>query len=97
MLAVDVERNAYGRQVHSTVATIDSLPPLGAGGSMEGVFIRAPRITRVGDGVDVLGRWRDDPVVVRQGRIVGATFHPELTPDSRVHEFFLRIAEERNV
>lgn len=97
VLAVDVERNAYGRQIHSTVAQIDIAPPLGGGGSMEGVFIRAPRITRVGEGVEVLGRWRDDPVVVRQGRIVGATFHPELTTDRRVHELFLRIAEERNV
>jgi 5'-phosphate synthase pdxT subunit len=64
---------------------------------MEGVFIRAPRITRVGDGVEVLGTWREDPVVVRQGRILGATFHPELTADHRVHELFLRIAEDENV
>lgn len=96
-LSVEVMRNAYGRQVHSTVASVSIVPPLGTAGTMEGVFIRAPRIIGTGDEVEVLGRWREDPVVVRQGRILGATFHPELTNDHRVHELFLRMAEDHNV
>jgi 5'-phosphate synthase pdxT subunit len=59
---------------------------------MEGVFIRAPRIVRVDSGVAVLGRWRDDPVLIRQDRILGATFHPELTTDRRIHKMFMTLA-----
>jgi 5'-phosphate synthase pdxT subunit len=84
-LDLDVERNAYGRQVFSTVAEVDVGPELGGPPVMEGVFIRAPRITRVGEGVVVLGRRGSDPVLVRQGAVVAATFHPELTDDRRVH------------
>jgi 5'-phosphate synthase pdxT subunit len=58
---------------------------------MEGVFIRAPRITRVGDTVEVLGRRGPDPVLVRQGHVLAATFHPELTSDVRVHTLFCAI------
>jgi 5'-phosphate synthase pdxT subunit len=95
-LAVDVVRNAYGRQVHSSVEKIEVAPILGSPDTMEAVFIRAPRIVGVRAGADVLGRWRRDPVLVRQGRVVGATFHPELTRDLRVHELFLRIGEGRD-
>jgi 5'-phosphate synthase pdxT subunit len=63
---------------------------------MEAVFIRAPRIAAVGAGVDVLASWHDDPVMVRQGNILGVTFHPELTGDRRVHELFLRLGEDRD-
>lgn len=94
LLGVAVERNAYGRQVHSTIEHVELAPTLGAPASMEGVFIRAPRVVQVGPDVTILGRLRDDPVLVRQGRIIGATFHPELTTDQRVHEMFLKIAEE---
>ncbi len=76
-LDVDVARNAYGRQRHSGEAIADDGTPL--------VLIRAPRITRVGSNVEVLARLGDDPVLVRQGALVGATFHPELTDDLRVH------------
>ena len=93
VLSVGVLRNAYGRQVHSTIDRIDLDPVLGEPPSMEGVFIRAPQITRVDAGVEVLGRWRDDAVLVRQGNIVGATFHPELTDDRRIHELFRRMGE----
>ena len=96
VLAVDVERNAYGRQVFSTIAEIDLAPELGDPSRMEGIFIRAPRITRREASVEVLGRWGDDEVLVRQGRILAATFHPELTDDRRVHELFLQIGEEAN-
>jgi 5'-phosphate synthase pdxT subunit len=61
---------------------------------MQGVFIRAPRIVRLGKDVEVLGRWRGDPVLVRQGRVLGATFHPELASDRRAHELFLLMGEE---
>lgn len=76
-LDVDVARNAYGRQLHSAEAVADDGTPL--------VLIRAPRITRVGPSVEILARLGDDPVLVRQGAIVAATFHPELTDDLRVH------------
>jgi len=94
VLAVDVERNAYGRQVFSTIAEIDLAPALGAPPRMEGAFIRAPRITSREETVEVLGSWGDDPVLVRQDRILAATFHPELTGDRRVHGLFLQIGEE---
>jgi len=96
LLAIDVERNAYGRQVFSTIAEIDLAPELGDPPRMEGVFIRAPRITRREASVEVLGSWGDDPVLVRQGSFLAATFHPELTGDRRVHELFLQTGEEAN-
>lgn len=94
LLAVDVVRNAYGRQPQSTVTTVELAPELGAPPHLEGVFIRAPRITGTGSGVEVLGRRGEDPVLVRQGRILGATFHPELAGDRRVHELFVRMGED---
>jgi 5'-phosphate synthase pdxT subunit len=94
MLRVDVERNAYGRQVFSKITEVDLAPALGDPPRMEGVFIRAPRITRRDESVEVLGTWGDDPVLVRQGRVLAATFHPELTGDRRVHGLFLQIGEE---
>jgi 5'-phosphate synthase pdxT subunit len=96
LLSVEVARNAYGRQVHSRVASIDLEAELGAPRRAEGVFIRAPRITRVGDGVEVLGRLDGDPVLVREGNVLGATYHPELAADRRVHELFLSMQEDRN-
>jgi len=95
-LAMTVVRNAYGRQVRSSVEQVEVTPPLRPPSSMEAVFIRAPRIVAVRPGVEVLGRWRDDPVIIRQGNILAATFHPELTGDRRVHELFLRTGEDRN-
>jgi len=92
LLDVEVERNAYGRQVHSQVATVELTAALGGPSEIEGVFIRAPRITRVGPAVRVLGRLGSDPVLVRQGGIIAATFHPELTDDHRIHQ--LLVGEE---
>lgn len=89
LLDVDVERNAYGRQVHSRVALVDLADELGGPSQIEGVFIRAPRITRVGSAVEVLGRLWGDPVLARQGGIIAATFHPELTDDHRVHRLLV--------
>lgn len=96
VLAIEVERNAYGRQVSSTIVEIDLAPELGEPPRMEGVFIRAPRIIEREPSVEVLGTWGDDAVLVRQGKVLAATFHPELTDDRRVHELFLQIGEEAN-
>jgi 5'-phosphate synthase pdxT subunit len=92
LLDIDVERNAYGRQLDSRIATIDA--PGVDGGELEAVFIRAPIIRRVGPEVRVLARYGGDPVLVEQGRHLAATFHPELTADLRVHRFFLGKVEE---
>lgn len=87
--AIDIgaSRNAYGRQVHSFTDDVDVAPLRGA---MPGVFIRAPRITRIGRGVEVIATHGGEPVGVRQGRAVAIAFHPELTDDRRLHAWFLR-------
>jgi len=85
-LDVTAARNAWGRQVHSFTAGVDA-PEMG--GELPGVFIRAPRITRVGPGVQVVARYRGEAVGVRQGDVVALAFHPELTPDRRAHAWFL--------
>jgi len=82
---VDVRRNAYGRQVQSFEADID----VRGVGEMRAVFIRAPRVERVGDEVEVLAKHNDEPVIVRQGQILLAAFHPELTGDDRLHRLFI--------
>ncbi len=90
-----VDRNAYGRQVRSFEAEVelagDDLP-------LRGVFIRAPRIRELGSGADVVGELEGEPVLIRDGRFLLASFHPELTNDLRVHELFLQmIREEQGV
>lgn len=92
LMDIGVERNAYGRQVESRVARVEPEPEFAARthpGEMEAVFIRAPKIRRLGPKARVLARYQGDPVLVEQGRHLVATFHPELTRDSRVHELFL--------
>jgi 5'-phosphate synthase pdxT subunit len=81
-----VERNAYGRQIDSVIVTAETSL---AGGPLEMVFIRSPRITQTGPGVEVLARRDGFPVLVRQGRILAATFHPELGHDRRVHRLLV--------
>ncbi len=85
---ISIRRNAYGRQNDSTI--LESTSALGSE-PLEMVFIRAPRIERVGNGVEVLASRDHDPVLVRQGNVMAATFHPELSTDPRVHEEFLRL------
>jgi pyridoxal 5'-phosphate synthase pdxT subunit len=88
---LEVDRNAYGRQVASFEADLElageQLP-------LRGVFIRAPRVRDIGSEVEVLAELDGEPVLVRQGRFVLASFHPELTDDARVHERFLELVEE---
>ena len=92
---VEVDRNAYGRQVSSFEA---DLKLAGSNEPLRGVFIRAPRVRAVGEDVEVLAEHDGRPVLVRDGRILVAAFHPELTEDSRVHELFLdAVTEGMNV
>lgn len=86
LIDIDVERNAYGRQVDSFIGLSETTL---AGGPIESVFIRAPRINRVGPEVEVLATINDEPVLVREGNVIVATFHPELTSDLRVHRLLL--------
>lgn len=81
-----VERNAYGRQIDSTILVEPTALP---GGPLEMVFIRAPRIASTGAGVEVLARREGFPVLVRQGNLLAATFHPELSSDRRIHKLFV--------
>jgi len=81
-----VERNAYGRQIDSTILTAETALP---GGPLEMVFIRAPRLVEAGPAVEVLARRDGSPVLVRQGNLLAATFHPELSADRRVHRLFV--------
>jgi 5'-phosphate synthase pdxT subunit len=89
----EVDRNAYGRQVASFEADLslgDDAEPL------RGVFIRAPRVRDVGPEVEVLAELEDEPVLLRQGRFLVSSFHPELTDDTRVHEMFLELVREES-
>jgi 5'-phosphate synthase pdxT subunit len=86
LLDVTVERNAFGRQRDSFEAP---LSVAGLADPFHAVFIRAPVIESVGDDVTVLAEWEGRPVAVRQGSVVGTAFHPELTPDARLHDLAL--------
>lgn len=86
---MSVERNAYGRQIQSFIGEVTWAF---GGDPLEAVFIRAPRITHVGPDVQVLAMEGNDPVLVRQGYLMAATFHPELSADRRVHQAFLEMA-----
>jgi 5'-phosphate synthase pdxT subunit len=91
LLDLAVSRNAYGRQVASFEA---DLALAGASETLRGVFIRAPRVAEVGPEVEVLAELDGEPVLLREGRIIVAAFHPELTADTRVHELFLDLVRE---
>ena len=84
---ISVRRNAFGRQFDSFESTIATDV-----GDFQGVFIRAPRIERVGPDVRVLGSIGDEPVLVRQGNVLAASFHPELSDDARLHQYFVSIS-----
>jgi 5'-phosphate synthase pdxT subunit len=91
VLDVAVRRNAYGRQVDSFESDVDVD---GLDAPFRAVFIRAPAIERVGDAVEVLGRHDSMPVLVRQGNLLGSTFHPEMTGDTRLHRLFVDAMKE---
>ena len=85
-LDVTIRRNAYGRQIDSSIR---SAPTVLGGKPLEMVFIRAPKFEQLGPNVEVLAREGNDPVWIRQGKTMAATFHPELSEDNRVHQYFL--------
>jgi pyridoxal 5'-phosphate synthase pdxT subunit len=91
-LDVDIERNGYGRQVHSFEADLRAAPELGdPDRPLHGIFIRAPRLTRLGPDVVPLIWLDDEPVCVRQGHFLASAFHPELTGDTRLPRYFLSL------
>ncbi len=91
---ITVERNAYGRQIDSAIKTEETKLP---GGPLEMVYIRAPRIAAVGPGVEVMAERDGFPVLVRQGKLLAATFHPELSSDRRVHKLFVDMVNANRV
>ncbi|MCE5317990.1 MAG: pyridoxal 5'-phosphate synthase glutaminase subunit PdxT [Parachlamydia sp.] len=91
-LGVAVERNAYGRQAESFRANVD-LELESQGSSFPALFIRAPRIRQCSADVEVLAHFNEEPVLVRQGQYLGSTFHPELTNNSSIHEYFLKLVK----
>jgi pyridoxal 5'-phosphate synthase pdxT subunit len=91
---IGVRRNGYGRQVDSFEADLD-VPSVG-GSPFHGVFIRAPKVERVGPGVEVLSEYQGVPVLLRSGRVSVASFHPELAGDARLHESFIETITETN-
>jgi 5'-phosphate synthase pdxT subunit len=93
LIDLEVERNAWGRQVHSFEADLDVA---GEDEPVRGVFIRAPWIGEAGPEVEILAEHDGHPVLARQGRFLVASFHPELTDDTRVHERFLQLVQEES-
>ncbi len=90
-LDITIERNAYGRQNDSTILIAETSLP---GGPLEMVFIRSPRITRTGSAIETLATRDGDPTLIRQGHLLAATFHPELSIDLRVHKYFLDLIRD---
>ena len=92
VLDIVVERNFYGRQNDSKILTSPTTLP---GGPLETVYIRAPRISYIANGIEVLAKRDEDPVLIRKGHLLAATFHPELSNDTRVHEYFLDMVRQQ--
>ena len=93
LINMTVDRNAYGSQVDSFIQEINVMAN-GDSFSMRGIFIRAPRITNLGEGVEVLAYIDQEPVLVRQGHHIAAAFHPELTNETRIHHYFSMLSSE---
>ena len=96
LIDINVDRNGYGRQVDSFVNELD-INLNGRSFSMRGVFIRAPRIIKTGDDVEILASIKNEPVLVRQGHHIAASFHPELTNESRIHKYFSSLSTELSI
>jgi pyridoxal 5'-phosphate synthase pdxT subunit len=88
-LDIRIRRNAYGRQIDSSIREGWLTQAKPEDSPLEMVFIRAPKIEQIGEGVEVIATEGADPVAVRQGRVMAATFHPELSDDTRIHQAFL--------
>jgi 5'-phosphate synthase pdxT subunit len=95
-LDIDIRRNAYGRQIDSSVREGKLLLGKPGESKLEMVFIRAPKIERVGPGVEVIATEGNDPVAVREGQVMASTFHPELSDDTRVHQVFLDMVRRKD-
>jgi 5'-phosphate synthase pdxT subunit len=96
-LDIGIRRNAYGRQIDSSIREGKFLPGKPGESPLEMVFIRAPRIERVGRGVEVIATEGNDPVAVRQGSVMASTFHPELSDDNRMHGAFLEMVRAKTL
>jgi len=94
LMDISIKRNYYGRQIDSFET---DLGITGFGESFKGIFIRAPVIDNFHNGAKVLSEFRNKPVLVEQGNLLVSTFHPELTNDKRIHEYFLRMVEKNNL
>jgi 5'-phosphate synthase pdxT subunit len=95
-LDIGIRRNAYGRQIDSSIREGRLLGVKSESSPLEMVFIRAPKIVRIGSGVEVIATEGGNPVAVRQGRVLATTFHPELSEDTRVHEAFLEMVRRND-
>ena len=93
LLNITISRNAYGRQINSFIDIV-TLKIDSKNMDFEGIFIRAPKILKVGEGIKILGYHKDNAVFIENRNILATTFHPELTNDTRVHEYFLDMAKE---
>lgn len=94
LLDIMIERNAFGRQIDSFQAFVEVSLELEHKKLCKGFFIRAPRIRKTDESVKVLGLYENEPVLVQQGHHLGASFHPELTSDPTIHEYFLKIVQD---
>jgi 5'-phosphate synthase pdxT subunit len=90
---IGIRRNAYGRQIDSSIREGRFIEDK-LGSPIEMVFIRAPKISRIGADVDVIATEGDDAVAVRQGTVMAATFHPELSADTRIHQAFIDLVKK---
>lgn len=94
LIDISVERNAFGRQVESFRTDVQLHIGHGKPHAISAIFIRAPRIRRLGEGVQVLAKYNDEPILVQQGHHLGSTFHPELTTDQTIHHHFLNLIKQ---
>lgn len=92
LMDIVVQRNAYGRQIESFEVYLD----VARLGKVKAVFIRAPKIVELGKGVEVLASYENTPVLVQQGKLLTSSFHPELTDDLRIHEYFVKMVADRH-
>ncbi len=96
LIDINVDRNGYGRQVHSFIDDLD-INLNGSSFSMRGIFIRAPRMLKIGEDVEIRASVKHEPVLVRHGHHIAASFHPELTNESRIHKYFSALSTELSI